>query len=501
MSIRRCAFRKSTLEGLYLPNNFLITLGHTSPYVRAAGSSPSLAEDHRHTFLHEYWHYLHNVTTVSGFKTFLMTQMLLSDFSSTLVKNKDGTSAGHSVLTKGASSRIYGALLLHEHIEGHGSPELDLESELDLSFRVVNLDTTTEEVELPSPHGRDKVPSLRAFIDVEISREGEAPVIMKMELGSLAIEESIAYMVEEQVRMAIGLAEEDPPPVFPYFVLTEVVNHLAPSLDISPLSIAGMGTLSLLMTHPGSALVSIIRKYVSSRRKGMDDNEALHHTADSCHRSLTESIQDILQYDLPSVLAMHEGRGLVAPAAEHLGGMFRDGLNARAKDPFFDLRRVFPVVQLDLLDSMMLAIPSCDVLQERDGDFDEFRRDGLFSLYELKSETSDVSASEAIRSFQAQQSYLVAHLDQETFEVLPSTEANAACPFYTACKLDQREQDPGTCRHEPWQAYSGDTSQCWYSAAVAATLGPVLIQKATVERVGGPAEAFGRSPDSGSNGD
>jgi hypothetical protein len=82
------------------------------------------------------------------------------------------------------------------------------------------------------------------------------------------------------------------------------------------------------------------------------------------------------------------------------------------------------------------------------------------------------------RVFQAQQTYLQAHIDNESGEFLPSWKAKATmCPEYTACDLDLRQRAPAQCATTPWRAYSpSEKFLCRYGIAVSASLGPVKIR-------------------------
>src|SRR5438309_1293150 len=92
MFLRRFADRLAEL-GSYTPHEFCIEMSAEHPLVDAKQSRihPIPAET-LSTFVHEYIHYLQNVSTVSGFAGYHATQQLLALFSATV--DKTGRSAG-----------------------------------------------------------------------------------------------------------------------------------------------------------------------------------------------------------------------------------------------------------------------------------------------------------------------------------------------------------------------------------------------------------------------
>ena len=70
MSLRSLIKRKlEEAAGAYQPNHFLISLDAATPFVSGPDDDPKNDNAHLHVFIHEYWHYWHNISTVSGFKS------------------------------------------------------------------------------------------------------------------------------------------------------------------------------------------------------------------------------------------------------------------------------------------------------------------------------------------------------------------------------------------------------------------------------------------------
>ena len=51
-------------------------------------------------YIHEYWHYLQNTTTIAGFYSFALSQQLMALFSHTGRSPTTGESSGSAALTR-----------------------------------------------------------------------------------------------------------------------------------------------------------------------------------------------------------------------------------------------------------------------------------------------------------------------------------------------------------------------------------------------------------------
>src|SRR5258708_13470156 len=65
---------RSATDALYLPNQFLIVIDSDPPYISRELGKLVRESLQLHVLAHEYWHYLHNVSTVAGFTPFAITQ-------------------------------------------------------------------------------------------------------------------------------------------------------------------------------------------------------------------------------------------------------------------------------------------------------------------------------------------------------------------------------------------------------------------------------------------
>lgn len=474
MSLRSLIKRKlEDAAGAYQPNHFLITLDAATPFVSGPDDDPKNNNDHLHVFVHEYWHYWHNISTVSGFKSFAFTQHLLAHFASTLLENADGTSKGGLCMDASSASDVATLLRLALDLDGDDAPEPDWAADFDLTFTITG---TREEDGALSYQGGRKAPNPRSIIEVDVRWPDGRTATDEMVLGSLAVEESVAFLVEEQIRQDLAGTAFEAPPEFPYRVVERVYEHVVGVTAPSSYYPAALGTLALLGTHPGPALIAFTRMFKDAVATGAGEDAALQQVIARCQPILQKTIATVLASDLPELVDMHRGRGLLEGALNHVSDLYVRALKRRREQPLFDLDVVFPKAKAQALQDHQVQFPPCDLVQERD-EPNNFPRDALYSFDPTPEDSYGHRPTDYTRSFQAQQGFLYAHVDFGRGAFIDSGRAEARCPFFNACQLQFRADNPEVCGKRPWASYGGADHGCWYSTAVSASLGTVKIKK------------------------
>ncbi len=472
MSLRSLITRHlEQAAGVYMPNQFVLALDVLTPFIGGTDDHPTQNNDHLPVFTHEYWHYWHNVSTISGFKSFAFSQHLLVYFSPTILGKANGTSVGDAALSHRDKADLRTLITLQLDMDGQAAPREDLAADFDVDFSVTGI---REHDDHRVYRGR-KAPNTIVEIDVISVWPDGTKEIGSFRLGSLAIEESVAFLVEEQIRLDLPHLPPSPPPAFPYRVVERVLEHIVGPVHTSVA--AALGTLSLLSTHPGLALITLARGYSAALSAGATPEAALQAVQADHAPGMLTTIGGILDSDLDELVQMHEGRGLMEGALKHAAATLRRALEHRRLDPLFDLRFLFPNPNANGLVAHQALFPPCDLLQERPGDEDDIERDAIHSFDPTPPDENGHRPTNFTRSLQAQQDYLSSHLDYSTGRIISSANALSKCPYFTACNLPLRTNSPEVCASRPWEAYQPQGSACWYSTAVAATLGKVAIQK------------------------
>lgn len=471
-------------DSQYMANHFLIELTSADPYIRDNGLHD---DDYYHAFIHEYWHYLQNVTTVAGLRSFSLTQILAYEFIQTLNGRE---SQGSAALDSGTRKLIPGIVELYYGFGGDLGPGADWSKDV-VSFEVVRIDEDDLKLDLgkappgspPNPKNPIIIISVKATDVSGVVHEGS------FTLGSIAIEESIACIVEEEIQSQTGARSEDGPlPQFPYRIVEAILKHLmkgGQSFRNFRYYSAALGTLALLSLYPGEAFIHVGRRFCRALEEGVSEDEALRLVADDFLRDFEERVKKIERIDLTNIVKKCQGRGLWEDAAKYLCRLISRGLNRRAADPFFDINAVFFGPERQKILSLMEDFPPCDVAQEHPN--------GRRTIYRMDTtpvEEGQFSSSDYTKILQAQQHFVFSHLCPGDAEFVDSQSIindrermhalDSCCPFFHACPLEFRRNNILVCRRTPWLAYKGASVGCWYSVSVLGAVGLVTITRAPV---------------------
>ena len=439
----------------YWANEFLVCLSAEFPFLTENDGQIEINEERLAIFSHEHLHYFHNVSTLSGFKSILFTHKLVAAFSQTL--QMDGTSLG-SVANSEISAKVrfaYQERILHD---GEAGPTIALEPEnsnvtiLSSTLAVSERELSVDEETIVWPHVIDAV---------EFARNG---CLLKDEfvVGSLVIEEGVVFALERLIAQQLKIEALDAP-TFPYKYLDFLLQQHLGTDDL--FVIAAIGTLALLSTHPGYELTKLLEFYqeIKNNDPNLEPAEIIDLIASDRSEILME-LDATISKDWDNVVAMREGRRLTHAAVSLLRTTHRKNLQARIEDPIFDVRRLSRDLSKGDLANFHKDNP-CDVLQTRVGDQDTFKRDLLFSYFESKN------TSDSLRTLQAQQSYVNAHINNRGDAFEASEQVEDPCPYLTCCTLEMREDNFDTCAKTPWAHFNRTGLKCWYGVAVSETLG------------------------------
>lgn len=448
-----------SVAGSYVPNHFLIELTNQTPFIN---DSDTTDMEHFPVFMHEYWHYLHNITTISGFRAFVLAQLLVPRFASTLVGRE-------SLKRLDIASAEYVATLLklfylRDGVAGPKNPWA----------RDPRSFTATKIVEGNEPFAIGGRASVEPFVSIGVKGTAQNGRIYggEFKFGSLAIEESVAWMVQDKIS-SVKMPLHMQPPLFPYATAGRVLNLMLPGRDLtSTFYPAALGTLSLLHTSPGTAFISFGRDFAKALASGASEDAALDGVIGASRARIQLRI-DAARGDLVNLESMLKDRGSWGQSVAFVCDLIRKGFDSRVQDPVFDVRAAFDPTDQNNLATLREKFPPCDILQQ---EADDGKR-----LYAFNR-----SATEPMRILQAQQHYMFSHISSRN-SFIPSTRVikdpppraaiERECPFLDACPLPFFQDNPEVCWTNPWRACEDADSHCWYSVAVLETIGGVKIQR------------------------
>lgn len=466
--------RRQAAEGAYYPDAFSIRIESDPPLINPATLAMRTddAEDFS-TFVHEYWHYLQNLTTVAGFSSFESFHDLAARFHETLVQNADGTSVGSAALAGAHGQAVEELLEIMKARQGNDCPDEIDPQDVD-TFEVVGV--TIDDYALTRNGQQVLLGRVRLAMRVRLDDGTETDV--EMLFGQLCVEEGIAYEIDRMVAGGgPGTPAADNAPAFPYFVLRELAQaHSA--VDIHRIDLVALGTLALLTTDPAANFLDMLDDFGARRIAGETAAQAFDGIWQALRPHSEQVINLIIDHDLPSIVAAYQGRGLLEHATEYLAENYTNLLRRRLQDPFFDIH---PFANNNLnrpaLEQLFHQTLPCDTIQSLPGDGHVVTRDLLvtFGVPPERWARLGYRPSDFLRTLECQVDYLFAHLSNSGF--LASADAESRCPFYTVCGLPLRRNHPAVCWEEPWRAFDpAQPHHCWYGTAVASTLGIVAVR-------------------------
>lgn len=445
----------------YLPEKLIIRLGTEIRIVDPIGSPiPFPTPAAFAVFMHEYMHYLHNISTVCGLSGFMNTLELLRLFRRTI--DPMGFSVGSSQLDGATQEHL--ERLLHVLVAGRSVRQP--------SLRTV---ATPVSVEILSATLEDKVEGhsgalLSTFAcEAEVTDDHGTAERSRIEIGIPEIMEAAAWLLERRLASALAPdAAESPVPVFPYKLVSALSEHLLPGIPEE--TILACILAALQSSDPADGLQQILRIAKRATDEGRDPLDAIRSAAAEV---VTTNESTLLQC-LSWVEAEFASNGIMAVAIRTILSAARDTLVKRQLNPFFEIELVDSLAARRLsVAKLMTQLPPCAVLQESFGDVNTLQRDVLAVFRPLNDDGSD--PEDGLRVIHAVFDFMGRHA---TAGALMATKSlrSGQCPFYTCCDLRLRKCDPTICLCEPWRAADwkdwNEQGRCWYGAAVAATRPP-----------------------------
>ena len=458
--------------GEYSPNEFLIRVSPDHPfYDRAIDDWATPTGPRVAVLFHEYLHYLHNVSTYAGFKNFLIFQSLLGLFSEAVIGRTletDSTTRNHH----------YEQLLeLLDRLQGVPTAEDDADDLL-----VVAVKYESWAVNLP---GKDPIGGESAMVCVQPSILGSAGDEFICEFGQYAIEEGIAYELEQLVDEAGGGGPLPFPGALPYFLLRRVAEDVVGARLARP-DLVRCAILSLELPSPGPFLLRLFERCRDVENPANCIDEAARDLARSRPKRMALVLSEV-----DDLVRNYSGRGLAAAGMQELAALMREFAEKRTSDPTFELAPFSSgKADLEAVVQLLHAVTPCNAVQEFEGSPEAVARDVLLAFGPDRT-TGGFSRTDGLAALQCIVHYLSCHLGELNFLPPPSDDPKVTrCPYYTSCTLEFRVQDAAICRNAPWKRMENDPT-CWYGSGAAAVHGLVNIRVLSVRDDASSPKAVG----------
>jgi len=463
-------FYDEAILGRYYPNGLLIELSPDACIFTKEGQLYEEIESYKFAiFIHEYWHYLQNFSTIAGAFSYLIFQFFYAAFTHTLLVNKDGMSVGSDGLQDDQRRDIIEFCELWINHEG------SCKGKVDANFKdIKKIDIIISKEDANLMLRGEKLPRKRVILSFKIyNKSGTTYDSFNYNLGCCAIYEGVASEIANLIsnNSHHSIDKEDmTSPVFPYLVLRILSEKYLG--DISARSIIALGTFCLLTTNPADALIFMLEDFRKLRYHGKADQEILDELWTRVKINTLQSIDQILYHDLQSVSELYEGRGIIEKALLYTKSLFERLIIRRTIDPLYDLSPFeASITSFHKIGILLNDILPCTIIQRNEGDENIIERDTL-----CVAGHNDNKLNASLLTLCCQRHYMISHLDIKNQRFLNSADVKPTeCPFYTICTVRAQYNNDDACKKAPWKIYSpGATRSCNYGSAVASTLGKTI---------------------------
>jgi hypothetical protein len=447
----------------YRPEKMIIRLGSDFPILTENGQPVEFPTANAFSvFLHEYFHYVHNISTAVGLAGFINTLEIWRLFRTTICET--GFSAGHSQLDAS----------YHEHYEDiyrlfHGIRTVH-KPKLKNIITATSIEVSTAEFLTVAAGGRtdstlSSISCLAKVGDVRGSTECHT-----IEVGVQEIMEAAAWLLERRyVNNSSPDEPEIPTAVFPYQVVPALVNYKLERADHD--TILACVLAALHSTNPPEALMSILEV----AKKAEDQKGSVFGAVKEAVRKAVSSNEIEIIRELDQIEKEFCDENIMAVGMRTITSYARTALQLRKCEPLFEIAFVDLLSKKEVsIDDIMNKVPACNVIQENFGPTDKPQRDLLVSFRPRSEGNADPEVG--LRIIHVIFEFVVRHFSKDGFLTTDQLSARQ-CPFYTTCDLRLRQNCSAICKETPWKSADwdgwGDNGKCDYAAAISIIRPPV----------------------------
>ncbi|WP_199251932.1 hypothetical protein [Aeromonas veronii] len=402
-------------------------------------------------FFHEWIHYLHNVSTISGLSLFSIQVTLWSNFRWTM--NEDKLSGGSQELSEEhiINNKNMFTYIRHGRINNNAMIPSNIQPDNVeiIFFELLEKEIKNDQVTKPST------------IKCDMTWNGK---IFTLYIGILEMLESAAYMLESKLVSTMG---ETPISArfSPYHLVSTLASKIAPSLSNEDIICCIITALQY--NDPPELLLSILKDLES---QPVDERQLFLKSHAKKLLQIQEDAVDETIRKIREMFPVHEPMGDVVKLTLD---RIENNISFRKTDPFIELS-IIDITSKEIcqIDEFIIQFGGCTIIQERHGEDDQIERD---IMYDLNNNDFDDFKSFGWKMMRAAFHFTMLHFDQhgkiKSTKELPESKYRK-CPFYTSCNYKQRHDSGHICAQTPWETIKNNDCKCYYAAAVKATNPP-----------------------------
>lgn len=446
---------RSQLFGEYLMNQyyFKVFTGQDKPLPI---NQQLLQHQHMETILHEYIHYIHEISTQIGTLSLLYAVTYRSILSYYVEKRPDSSgfqdniSLQHVKTLEGIQETI-GAMM------GDDFSEVDGPITAIKGYELFKYD-------IEIPHGTGLV-----------NKQIEIPVLIiddngkekNLEFSKFFLYEGLAYELEKIFQInARGKCTDDADGT-EYTVLRYFAELLAPGASLP--AILTIASFALSYVNCGAMFVSYMKYLTTAGDRGETESQCLARLKERVQGEYKER-NGLLEGVLEEIDDAYRGRSSLYAAFQSIKQQYIDSYKARIQNPSFE---VDMVINHDI-DGLLTIVPPCDYWYVFT-DADEYMRDYAGTSKVHQAAGLDVAEAHHVLIAQVHYSNVLFYNAIGKLNTIGPGDEAVRCPFYTACNLKFRKENPGICNSKPWETYGlsyhSDKRYCTYGSGVLQTKG------------------------------
>lgn len=445
---------RAHVQGSYVTHQAIIKLGKDASFWLDE-NEPTLAR--LAVFLHEYAHYLHNFSTVTGVYEFILQLRCLRLFMNTV--GISGTSYGDTKLKFEEKTELDALGLWRHHLAGgvksagHGLkfPQGQLS--------VKEVRTGREKISVIA----QEVEALWGEVDVFIVMGAKQPQPRTIRIGSEVLMEGIAWEIERLLFISQGEDTADLDariPDYPYKLARVVFEEIS---KYSPTSshFARVILLALQSSNPGFSFLELAGIAGRLHAQGSSAADISDQLVTDMGRLTQGHIEDLVLKTLDVEIEAFRTRGPVGLGLDSMVARCKTLLQLRRDKPFFELELIEAGLEQGSLVDLIKMCPPCPVIQQTGPST------GDIEYMMLSAQPIDQAELGALGAAQGLIQFANSHIGRNS--IAPTTGARGGpCRFLGACDAPFAKQRPDSCIQRPWESFSPGTGNgCWYATGVA----------------------------------
>ncbi|KRT17759.1 hypothetical protein ASU31_00225 [Pedobacter ginsenosidimutans] len=449
--IRKRHLLKSSAFGEYFMDQFFFKI-YTNKVKRGKVADQDIRKlqtDNIVSIVHEYMHYLHEVSTyvgTLGLGYSVLLRAILSKYVSKDLTNSDidlALSLEDANFMAGIDDTI-------DCLIGDMYPDSLVKS--------IN-NYTLQWVTIKVPHDSQLVDQQIEIPELEVIN-GCSKQYLKF--NKFYLYEGLAYELERVFSYKVMLAHEDEEDGTEYTILRYLSRHIVPSISIRTMLI--LASCSLAYVNCGAIYISMLERLEIELKTGKIETQVIDMIRGNVATVYADR-HNLLGAALYAIAQSYSNRSSLIIAFTELIKHYLTSGFQRTKNPAFEVDMIFDKPLEDLLN----LVPPCDFTYVFNNK-NTFMRDFYGTTKFKQIGGIELAAHHNIFIAHTHYASVVFYTLKEQIDFFEAGEDEVCCPFFTSCDLKMRKENSSICNKTPWKtydlSYNSDKMYCWYGKGV-----------------------------------